>query len=551
MVSRRRNYMPRSDLTSRNDMKLQAPKGVELTGEVSPEAAAILTPDALALVAKLHREFNARRLDLLKRRVKRQSELDEGRLPDFLSETLSIRQGDWQVAPIPADLQDRRVEITGPTDRKMVINALNSGAKIFMADFEDANAPSWANMVEGQANLRDAIRREISFRSPEGKEYRLKEQTAVLFVRPRGWHLHEKHVLIDGEPVSGGLFDFGIYLFQNGKELVKRGSGPYFYLPKMESHLEARLWNDVFNLAQDEIGLARGTIRATVLIETILAAFEMDEILYELRAHSAGLNCGRWDYIFSCIKRFRNKPEFILADRALVTMTTHFMHSYSLLCIRTCHRRGIHAMGGMAAQIPIKNDEEANMEAFAKVRADKEREANDGHDGTWVAHPGLVPVALEAFDAVMKTPNQIDRKREDVTIGSADLLKFGPEEPITDKGLRTNVSVGVQYIEAWLRGSGAVPIFNLMEDAATAEISRAQIWQWIRHPRGVLTDGRKVTKELFRTVLGEELEKIRSMVGPDRFAKGKYAEAAEMFEELTTNDHFVDFLTLPGYEMLE
>jgi malate synthase len=551
MVSRRRNYMPRSDLTSRNEMKLQAPKGVELTGEVSPEAAAILTPDALALVAKLHREFNARRLDLLERRVQRQSELDEGRLPDFLSETLSIRQGDWQVAPIPADLQDRRVEITGPTDRKMVINALNSGAKIFMADFEDANAPSWANMVEGQANLRDAIRREISFRSPEGKEYRLKEQTAVLFVRPRGWHLHEKHVLIDGEPVSGGLFDFGIYLFQNGKELVKRGSGPYFYLPKMESHLEARLWNDVFNLAQDEIGLARGTIRATVLIETILAAFEMDEILYELRAHSAGLNCGRWDYIFSCIKRFRNKPEFILADRALVTMTTHFMHSYSLLCIRTCHRRGIHAMGGMAAQIPIKNDEEANKEAFAKVRADKEREANDGHDGTWVAHPGLVPVALEAFDAVMKTPNQIDRKREDVTIGSADLLKFGPEEPITDKGLRTNVSVGVQYIEAWLRGSGAVPIFNLMEDAATAEISRAQIWQWIRHPRGVLTDGRKVTKELFRTVLGEELEKIRSMVGPERFGKGRYAEAAEMFEELTTNDHFVDFLTLPGYEMLK
>jgi len=420
-----------------------------------------------------------------------------------------------------------------------------------MADFEDANAPTWANMVEGQANLRDAVRREISFQSPEGKEYRLKEQTAVLFVRPRGWHLNEKHVLIDGEPVSGGLFDFGIYLFQNGNELVKRGSGPYFYLPKMESHLEARLWNDVFNLAQDEIGLPRGTIRATVLIETILAAFEMDEILYELRAHSAGLNCGRWDYIFSCIKRFRNKPEFILADRALVTMTTHFMHSYSLLCIRTCHRRGIHAMGGMAAQIPIKNDEQANKEAFAKVRADKEREANDGHDGTWVAHPGLVPVALEAFNAVMKTPNQIDRKREDVTIGWADLLKFGPEEPITDKGLRTNVSVGVQYIEAWLQGSGAVPIFNLMEDAATAEISRAQIWQWIRHPRGVLTDGRKVTKELFRSVLREELEKIRSMVGPDRFAKGRYAEAAEMFEELTTNDHFVDFLTLPGYERLK
>jgi len=532
-------------------MKLHVPEGVELRGQVSPEAAAILTSDALPLVAKLHREFNARRLDLLRQRVKRQSELDEGRWPDFLSESHSIRQGDWQVAPIPADLQDRRVEITGPTDRKMIINALNSGAKVFMADFEDANAPTWVNMIEGQANLRDAVRREISFRSPEGKEYRLKEQTAVLFVRPRGWHLHEKHVVIDGEPVSGGLFDFAIYLFQNGKELVKRGSGPYFYLPKMESHLEARLWNDVFNLAQDEIGLARGTIRATVLIETILAAFEMDEILYELRVHSAGLNCGRWDYIFSCIKRFRNKPEFILADRALVTMTTHFMHSYSLLCIRTCHRRGIHAMGGMAAQIPIKNDEEANKEAFAKVRADKEREANDGHDGTWVAHPGLVPVALEAFDAVMKTPNQIDRKREDVTIGSADLLKFGPEGPISEKGLRINVNVGVQYIEAWLRGSGAVPIFNLMEDAATAEISRAQIWQWIRHPRGVLTDGRKVTKELFRSVLGEELEKIRSMVGPDRFAKGRYAEAAGMFEELTTNDSFVDFLTLPGYEQIK
>jgi malate synthase len=395
------------------------------------------------------------------------------------------------------------------------------------------------------------VRRKIEFKSPEGKEYRLKDQPAVLFVRPRGWHLLEKHVLVDGEPVSGGVFDCLLYLFHNAKELLQRGSGPYFYLPKMESHLEARLWNEVFNVAQDEIGVPRGSIRATVLIETILAAFEMDEILYELREHSAGLNCGRWDYIFSCIKRFRNDPKFVLADRALVTMTTHFMRSYSLLCIKTCHRRGVHAMGGMAAQIPIKNDEQANKEAFAKVRADKEREANDGHDGTWVAHPGLVPVALEAFDAVMKTPNQIDRKREDVTIGSADLLKFGPEEPITDKGLRTNVSVGVQYIEAWLRGSGAVPIFNLMEDAATAEISRAQIWQWIRHPRGVLTDGTKVTKELFCSVLDEELGKIRSMVGPDRFARGRYADAAEMFAELTTNDQFVDFLTLPGYERLK
>jgi malate synthase len=531
-------------------MKLQVPDGVVVTGEISPGATEILTHDALALVAKVHREFNARRVELLKRRAHRQAELDAGKLPDFLPETEEIRESAWTVAPIPADLQDRRVEITGPTDRKMIINAFNSGAKVFMADCEDANAPTWSNMVEGQANLCNAIRRKIEFRSPEGKEYRLNDEVAVLFVRPRGWHLLEKHVLVDGEPVSGGLFDFLLYVFHNARELIQRGSGPYFYLPKMESHLEARLWNDVFNLAQDEIGVPRGTIRATVLIETILAAFEMDEILYELREHSAGLNCGRWDYIFSCIKRFRNKSAFILADRALVTMTTHFMHSYSLLCIKTCHRRGIHAMGGMAAQIPIKNDEKANAEAFAKVRADKEREAKDGHDGTWVAHPGLVSVALEAFNAVMKRPNQIDRKREDVTVRAADILSFGPEGPITEQGLRTNVSVGVQYIEAWLRGSGAVPIFNLMEDAATAEISRAQVWQWIRSPRGILADGRKVTKELFHAVLGEELKKIKSMVGEARFSNGRYQEAAELFDELTTNDQFVEFLTLRGYDRL-
>jgi malate synthase len=531
-------------------MKLQVPDGVVVTGEISPGIAEILTYDALALVAKTHREFDARRIECLKRRAQRQAELDAGKLPDFLPETEEIRESAWTVAPIPADLQDRRVEITGPTDRKMIINALNSGAKVFMADCEDANAPTWSNMVEGQANLRDAIRRKIEFRSPEGKEYRLNDKVAVLFVRPRGWHLLEKHVLVDGEPVSGGIFDFSLYVFHNAKELVQRGSGPYFYLPKMESHLEARLWNDVFNLAQDEIGVPRGTIRATVLIETILAAFEMDEILYELREHSAGLNCGRWDYIFSCIKRFRNKSDFILADRALVTMTTHFMHSYSLLCIKTCHRRGIHAMGGMAAQIPIKNDEKGNAEAFSKVRADKEREANDGHDGTWVAHPGLVSVALEAFNAVMKSPNQIDRIREEVTVRAADILSFGPEGPITEQGLRTNVSVGVQYIEAWLRGSGAVPIFNLMEDAATAEISRAQVWQWIRSPRGILADGRKVTKELFHAVLGEELKKIKSMVGEERFSNGRYQEAAELFDELTTNDQFVEFLTLRGYDRL-
>jgi malate synthase len=524
--------------------------GIEITGTLPENFSEILVPEALKLVAKLHRTFNGRRKELLERRNRRQADLDNGKTPDFLPETAQIRADNWRVAPIPKDITDRRVEITGPTDRKMVINALNSGAKVFMADFEDANAPTWHNMVDGQINLRDAVRRTIEFQSPEGKAYRLKDHVAVLFVRPRGWHLIEKHLLVDGEPVAGGLFDFGLYLFHNAKELLSRGSGPYFYLPKMESHLEARLWNDVFNLAQDEIGIPRGSIRATVLIETILAAFEMDEILYELRDHSAGLNCGRWDYIFSCIKRFRNKPDFILADRALVTMTTHFMLSYSLLCIKTCHRRGIHAMGGMAAQIPIKNDEKANAEAFAKVKADKEREANDGHDGTWVAHPGLVSVALEAFDAVMKSPNQVDRQREDVHVTAQDILQFGPEKPITEKGLRTNISVGVQYLEAWLRGSGAVPIFNLMEDAATAEISRAQVWQWIRSPKGKLDDGRKVTTDLFRQILAEEQQKIRTSVGEERFAKGRYSEAAKLFSDLTTSDTYVDFLTLPGYELL-
>src|ERR1700736_5822753 len=523
---------------------------IEITGTLPENFSEILVPEALKLVAKLHRTFNGRRKELLERRNRRQADLDDGKTPDFLPETAQIRADNWKVAPFPKDITDRRVEITGPTDRKMVINALNSGAKVFMADFEDANAPTWHNMVDGHVNLRDAIRRTIEFQSPEGKAYRLKDQVAVLFVRPRGWHLVEKHLLVDGEPVAGGLFDFGLYLFHNAKELLSRGSGPYFYLPKMESHLEARLWNDVFHLAQDEIGIPRGSIRATVLIETILAAFEMDEILYELRDHSAGLNCGRWDYIFSCIKRFRNKPDFILADRALVTMTTHFMRSYSLLCIKTCHRRGIHAMGGMAAQIPIKNDEKANTEAFAKVKADKERGANDGRDGTWVAHPALVPVALEAFDAVMKSPNQIDRQREDVHVTAQDILQFGPEKPITEKGLRTNISVGVQYLEAWLRGSGAVPIFNLMEDAATAEISRAQVWQWIRSPKGELDDGRKVTADLFRQILAEELQKIRTSVGEERFAKGRYSEAAKLFSDLTTSDTYVDFLTLPGYELL-
>ena len=527
-----------------NAERTPAPEGVRVVGEVTPPFAEILTPDALAFVAKLQRAFGARRLECLKRREERQAALDHGETLDFLPETKQIREGDWTCGPIPPDIRDRRVEITGPTDRKMVINALNSGAKIFMADFEDANSPTWANMVEGQINLRDAIRRTITFTNPNGKEYKLNEQVAVLMPRPRGWHLVEKHVLVDGEPVAGGLFDFGLFFFHNAKELIARGSGPYFYLPKMESHLEARIWNDAFKLAQDELGIPQGTIRATVLIETIPAAFEMDEILYELREHSAGLNCGRWDYIFSCIKRFRNKPDFLLADRALITMTTHFMRSYSLLCIQTCHRRKTFAMGGMAAQIPVKDNPAANEEAFAKVRADKEREAHDGHDGTWVAHPGMVQLALDAFNEKMPQPNQIDRKRDDVNVSAKDLLDFGPSEPITEQGLRTNVSVGVQYLEAWLRGHGAVPLFNLMEDAATAEISRAQVWQWIRHPRGVLDDGRKVTKDLFRSVLAEELAKVK------RFARDKFDTARDLFDRITTDDEFVEFLTLPGYDEL-
>ncbi len=532
------------------EVQATLPKGVEIKSDVSPEFAEILTPDAMAFVAKLQREFGARRNEALKARQDRQSRFDAGEMPDFLTSTKHVRDGDWTCAAIPNDMRDRRVEITGPTDRKMVINALNSGAKMFMADFEDANSPTWRNMVEGQINLRDAIRRTISFRSAEGKEYKLNEGTAVLLVRPRGWHLDERNVHVDLAPVSGALFDFGLYFFHNARALLERGTGPYFYLPKMESHLEARIWNDVFNLAQDDLGIPRGTIRATVLIETIPAAFEMDEILYELRDHSAGLNCGRWDYIFSCIKKFRAKEDFILADRALVTMTTHFMHSYSLLCIKTCHRRNIFAMGGMAAQIPVKGDEKANEEAFAKVRADKEREASDGHDGTWVAHPGMVQLAMDAFNARMKTPNQIDRKRDDVDVSATDLLDFGPNEPITEAGLRQNVSVGVQYLEAWLRGHGAVPLFNLMEDAATAEISRAQVWQWIRNKRGVLSDGRKVTKELFHDVLREEIGKIKTQIGDATFGKRKYNLASELFERITTDDHFADFLTLPAYELL-
>jgi malate synthase len=524
--------------------------GIEITGPVSPAFAEILTPDALGFVAMLAREFGERREVLLQRRAERQATLDTGQLPDFLPETAQIRNSEWTIAPTPHDLQDRRVEITGPVERKMMINALNSGAKVFMADFEDAHSPTWEATVQGQINLRDAVNRTISYVSPEGKTYRLQEKIATLMVRPRGWHLPEKHMLLNGKPVSASLFDFGLAFFHNARTLLEKGTGPYYYLPKIESYLEARLWNDVFVLAQDQLGIPQGTIKATVLIEHILATFEMDEILYELRNHSAGLNCGRWDYIFSAIKKRRNHPDFVLPDRALVTMTTHFMHSYSLLLIQTCHRRNAHAMGGMAAQIPIKNDPQANEEAMEKVRADKVREANDGHDGTWVAHPGLVATAMEAFDAVMPQPNQINRKREDVQITAADLLVI-PEGPITEKGLRTNISVGVQYLEAWLGGLGCVPLYHLMEDAATAEISRAQVWQWIHHPKGILTDGRKVTIDLFRQILGEEMEKIKSIIGAEQYAARHYRLASELFDRISTADQCVEFLTLPAYEYLD
>jgi malate synthase len=509
--------------------------GIEVNAEVTPEFAQVLTPVALAFAARLQRAFGARRTELLARRVARQVRFDAGDLPDFLVETQAVREGDWTCDPVPGDLQDRRVEITGPVDRKMIINALNSGANVFMADFEDANTPLWTNNVQGQLNLRDAIRRRIDHVSPEGKAYRLNERTATLLVRPRGWHLPERHVIVDGEPIAGAIFDFALYFFHNAKELAARGTGPYLYLPKLESHLEARLWNDIFVMAQDDLVIPRGTIKATVLIETILAAFEMDEILYELRHHSAGLNAGRWDYIFSCIKKFRSNRDFCLADRARVTMTTHFMKSYAELLVKTCHRRNAHAMGGMAAQIPVKNDEVANAEAFAKVRSDKEREATYGHDGTWVAHPALVPIAKQVFDEGMPGPNQLQKLREDVTANAAALLE-PPSGTRTEAGLRHNIRVGIQYLEAWLGGQGAVPIYNLMEDAATAEISRTQIWQWIRHG-AALDDGRTVTRPMVERWIAEE-------------SAGRLPAAREIFNAVATSESLVDFLTLPAYQYL-
>jgi len=528
--------------------------GIDILAEVRPEYARALTPEALAFVAHLQREFGARRLELLRRREARQAALDAGELPAFLPATASIRQDPtWRVAPTPPDLQDRRVEITGPTDRKMLINALNSGASAFMADFEDANTPTWENMLEGQINLQDAIDRTIRFTSPDGKEYSLNERTAVLMVRPRGWHLDEKHFLVDGAPVSGSLFDFGLFFFHNARKLVKKGSGPYFYLPKLESHEEARLWNDVFLLAQDYVGLPRGTIRATVLIENILAAFEMEEILYELREHSAGLNAGRWDYIFSVIKKFRNRPGFILPDRGQITMTVPFMRAYTELLVKTCHQRGAHAMGGMAAFIPSRKNAEVNEVALARVREDKLRESGDGFDGTWVAHPDLVPVAMEVFNGVLgEKPHQKDRLREEVQVSAKDLLDFHvPGGQITEAGLRTNINVGIQYIESWLRGVGAAAIYNLMEDAATAEISRAQVWQWVHSPLGVLSDGRKVSGELVRALIPEELAKIRQLYGEKLFSSGKFALAAQLFEQLTTGDEFIPFLTLLAYPYID
>ncbi len=529
-------------------------EGVKVLGPIPAEYAEILTPEALNFVTRLDREFGERRRQLLMRREERQAEIDSGHLPDFLASTAAIRQDpSWNVAVTPPDLQKRRVEITGPTDRKMMINALNSGASIFMADFEDANSPTWNNMVEGQINLRDAIDRTISFTNQDGKRYQLKENIAVLMVRPRGWHLEEKHVLVDGKPVSGSLFDFGLYFFHNARRLMSKGSGPYFYLPKLESHLEARLWNDVFNLAQDELNIPRGTIRATVLIETILAAFEMEEILYELREHSAGLNAGRWDYMFSIIKKFRNQPNFLLPDRVQITMTVPFMRAYTELLVKTCHQRGAHAIGGMAAYIPSRKDPEVNEIALNKVREDKLRESADGFDGTWVAHPDLVPTAMEVFDqALGEKPHQKERLKEEVQVSAADLMDFRvPGGKITEAGLRLNINVALQYLASWLNGTAAVAIYNLMEDAATAEISRAQVWQWLHQPLAQLEDDRQITKELVRQMIPEELDKIYTMLGDKLYSSENFQLASQIFDQLSTSDQFIPFLTLAAYHYLD
>ena len=526
-------------------MALTLPAGMQITGEILPAYESILTPEALALVAKLHRAFEPRRNELLQARVARAKRLDAGEMPDFLPETKNVRDGDWKIAPIPPALYCRRVEITGPVEAKMVINAFNSGADSYMTDFEDSNTPNWHNQMQGQINLSKAIRRTLTLEQ-NGKSYKLNDKIATLQVRPRGWHLTEKHVTVDGQRVSGGIFDFALFLFHNAKEQIARGAGPFFYLPKMESHLEARLWNDVFVMAQNEIGLPQGTIKATVLIETILAAFEMDEILYELREHSAGLNAGRWDYIFSCIKKFKVDKNFCLADRAKVTMTSPFMRAYALLLLKTCHKRNAPAIGGMSALIPIKNDPEKNAIAMEGIISDKRRDATDGYDGGWVAHPGLVEPAMKEFVAVLgDKQNQFEKQRDDVQVTAADLLDFKPETPITRHGLEMNINVGIHYLGAWLAGNGCVPIHNLMEDAATAEISRSQVWQWIRSPKGVLEDGTKVTAELVRQIIPVELAKVKALVGGDTKT---YDRAAQIFEQMSTAEDFAEFLTLPLYE---
>jgi malate synthase len=512
----------------------------------SEAQTAILTPEAQAFLTKLANRFEPRRQELLARRRSKQQEINQGKFPDFLAETAEIRRSEWKVAPIPKDLLDRRVEITGPVDRKMIINALNSGANVYMADFEDSNTPTWSNNLEGQYNLRDAIRGSIEYKSPEGKQYKLGEKLATLMVRPRGWHLDEKHFQVDGKPISGALFDFGLFFFHNAATLLGKGTGPYFYLPKLENHLEARLWNDVFNFAQDELKISRGSIRATVLIETILAAFEMDEILYELRDHSAGLNCGRWDYIFSYIKKFQAHPEFILPDRSEVTMEVHFLSSYVRLLVEICHRRGIHAMGGMAAQIPIRNDKAANEQAMEKVRRDKLREVKAGHDGTWVAHPGLVGVAKEIFDKYMPEVNQISSngrpdKTSNPSVQAKDLIEV-PKGEITEEGLRWNIDVGLQYLYSWLGGLGCVPIYNLMEDAATAEISRAQVWQWVKF-KAVMKDGKPVTASMVKEMIHHRAGEL----GNDE----KHRQASKILENLTTSSNFEEFLTLASYDLLD
>ena len=531
-------------------MALTLPQGMEIKAEILPAYEDILTPEALALVAKLHRTFEPRRKELLAARVERAKRLDAGERPDFLAETKAIREGDWKVAPIPPALHCRRVEITGPVDAKMVINAFNSGADSYMTDFEDSNSPSWHNQIQGQVNLKAAIRRTLTLES-NGKTYKLNDKIATLQVRPRGWHLDEKHVTVDGERVSGGIFDFALVFFHNAKEQVARGAGPFYYLPKMESHLEARLWNDIFVMAQEHIGLPRGTIKATVLVETILATFEMEEILYELREHSAGLNAGRWDYIFSCIKKFKKNKDFCLANRGAITMEVPFMRSYALQLVKVCHKRGAPAMGGMSALIPIKNDPVANEKALAGIRHDKRRDANDGFDGGWVAHPGLVPIAAEEFAAVLgERPNQWEKQRDE-TFTAKDFLNFQPEQPITETGLRNNINVGIHYLGSWLSGNGCVPIHNLMEDAATAEISRSQVWQWVVSPKGILDDGRKVTPEMVRQMIGEELPKVKATVTAQGEETATYDQAAVIFDKMSLAPDYPEFLTLPLYEAMD